>query len=70
MAYTPELNPHYSGVLRRIAWSLNKPMTNALPWVLERVAELIPKGAICEACKCTDCGSCPFSTGGRPSGKR
>ena len=68
MAYTPELTYEASSTLRRIAWSLNKPMTKSLEWILTDLVKIIPSGAICEACKDqTKCALCPFNTNGKPS---
>lgn len=70
MAYTPELSEEASGTLRRIAWSLNKPMTTTLEWVFTDLIKFIPAGAICEACKDpSKCNSCPFSNQGKPNGE-
>ena len=68
MAYTPELTDKESGTLRRIAWSLNRPMTKAMEWILTELIKFIPSGAICEACKDpTKCAICPFNTEGKPT---
>lgn len=68
MAYTPELSYEASGTLRRVAWSLNKPMTKTMEWILTDLVKFIPSGAICEACKDqTKCQTCPFNTEGKPT---
>ncbi len=68
MAYTPELTDQTSSTLRRIAWSLNKPMTKTMEWILTDLIKFIPSGAICESCKDqTKCVTCPFSMEGRPT---
>ena len=70
MAYTPELTQKNSCTLRRLAWSLNRPMTKAMDFVFTDLVRLIPTGAVCESCKDqTQCASCPFSKGGKPSGR-
>ncbi|MDP2705491.1 MAG: hypothetical protein Q8O71_03840 [bacterium] len=69
MAYTPELTYKASSTLRRIAWSLNKPMTKTMEWILTDLIKFIPAPAICEACKDqTKCETCPFNTNGKPTG--
>ena len=39
MAYTPELSQEGSATLRRLAWSLNKPMTQTLEIIVEDYAK-------------------------------
>ena len=51
MAYTPELSQKYSGILRRIAWALELPMTKAIEEILDYVVKVIAKREVCEACK-------------------
>ena len=61
MSYTPELSYEASCTLRRISWSLNKPMTKTLEWIFSDLVKFIPSQAICEACKDkTKCLSCSF----------
>ncbi len=68
MAYTPELSYEASCTLRRIAWSLNKPMTKTIEWIFIDLVKFIPAGAICESCKDqTKCAACPFNTQGKPT---
>lgn len=68
MAYTPELADQTSSTLRRIAWSLNRPMTKTMEWIFTDLVKFIPSGAICEACKDqTKCTECPFNTEGKPT---
>ena len=70
MAYTPELSHQASGTLRRLAWSLNKPMTQTMEWIFTDLIKFIPSGAICEACKdSSKCSSCVFSNAGKPNGE-
>ena len=62
MAYTPELSSEASCTLRRIAWSLGKPMTKAMEWIFTDLIKFIPSGAICEACRDKSrCSECSFS---------
>ena len=61
MAYTPELSHEASCTLRRLSWSLNKPMTKAMEWIFTDLIKFIPSQAICEACKDkSKCGACSF----------
>ena len=59
MAYTPELSPRYSGILRRIAWAYEVPMTLAIEGILEIAGNYMDGNRICNACKdrsfCPDC---------------
>jgi hypothetical protein len=62
MAYTPELSYGASCTLRRLSWSLNKPMTQTLEWIFTELVKFIPAAAICETCKDKSrCASCLFS---------
>ena len=62
MAYTPELSQKHSGMLRRIAWSLNLPMTKAIEEVFDYVGRVIDKKRVCEACKDSSfCEQCVFN---------
>ena len=61
MAYTPELSHEASCTLRRLSWSLNKPMTKAMEWIFTDLIKFIPSQAICEACKDkSKCSACSF----------
>jgi hypothetical protein len=59
MAYTPELSREHSGVLRRIAWALELPMTKAIGEVLDHAGAVIDSKKVCRACRdksfCKDC---------------
>lgn len=62
MAYTPELSQKHSCTLRRIAWTLGMPMTEAIEEVFDYVGKVIDKAKVCEACRDkTRCSSCVFS---------
>ena len=62
MAYTPELTQTNSGVLRRIAWALEIPMTKAIQEVVDYVSRIMDWKKVCEACKDKSfCGNCPFN---------
>ena len=61
MAYTPELSHEASCTLRRLSWSLNKPMTKTMEWIFTDLIKFIPSQAICEACKDkSKCSACSF----------
>ena len=59
MAYTPELSQKHSGTLRRIAWSMGIPMTEAIEHVFDYVSEVADSKIVCDACRdktlCRDC---------------
>ena len=59
MAYTPELSYQSSCTLRRIAWALNIPMTQALERVFDHMPAILDKKKVCLGCqdksKCDDC---------------
>lgn len=62
MAYTPELSHEASCTLRRLSWSLNKPMTKTMEWIFTDLIKFIPSQAICEACRDkSKCSECSFS---------
>ena len=61
MAYTPELSQAYSGILRRIAWALETPMTKAIEEVLDHTAKAIDNNKVCDACRDKSfCNYCVF----------
>ena len=59
MAYTPELSQKSSCTLRRLAWALGVPMTEAIERVFEHIPGIVDKGKVCEGCRdksrCEDC---------------
>ena len=59
MAYTPELSFEHSCTLRRIAWALDTPMTQAMAHLIEYLTTRIEAKRVCEKCrdrtKCKDC---------------
>ena len=62
MAYTPELSLESSQTLRRIAWALEKPMTQTLEFVMKNITLFIDREKICAKCKDTSiCKDCIFS---------
>ena len=63
MAYTPELSLESSRTLRRIAWALNVPMTQAIERVFEHLPQILDRKMVCAACRDkTKCAECSFST--------
>ena len=62
MAYTPELSQEGSSTLRRLAWSLNKPMTQTLEIVVEEFAKSREPQQVCISCRDkTKCDLCLFN---------
>ena len=63
MAYTPELSLESSRTLRRIAWALGVPMTQAIERVFEYMPKFLDRDNVCSACKDkSKCRECSFST--------
>ena len=63
MAYTPELDLQHSRTLRRIAWSMDMPMTRAMAEIFDWLPEQMDKDRICAKCRDkTVCASCDFNT--------
>ena len=62
MAYTPELSLKSSQTLRRIAWSLEKPMTQTMEIVVKNITMFIDRKKVCSKCKDNSiCKECVFS---------
>lgn len=62
MAYTPELSQEGSSTLRRLAWSLNKSMTQTLEIVVEEYSKSINQEQVCISCRDkTKCNQCLFN---------
>ena len=62
MAYTPELSQEGSSTLRRLAWSLNKPMTQTLAIVVEEYSKAQKGEQVCLLCRDkTKCDHCVFN---------
>jgi hypothetical protein len=63
MAYTPELSLESSRTLRRIAWALGVPMTQAIERVFEYMPNFLDPKKVCSACRDkSKCSECLFST--------
>ena len=62
MAYTPELSYESSCTLRRIAWALGLPMTEARDRVFDHIPEIVDKERVCQGCRDkTRCDECAFN---------
>jgi len=62
MAYTPELSLEASQTLRRIAWSMDIPMTEMLELLVMNMTMYVDREKICLKCRDnTLCGSCVFN---------
>ena len=62
MAYTPELSLQSSCTLRRIAWALGIPMTQAIERVFEYMPLILDQQKVCSSCKDkSKCCECAFS---------
>ena len=69
MAYTPELSLDYSRTLRRLAWALGMPMTEAMKAVFDYAADVVDRARVCAACKDkTRCQNCVFRERRRTDG--
>lgn len=66
MAYTPELSMESSRILRRIAWSLEKPMTQTMEIVVKNITMSIDRKKVCSKCRDNSiCHECIFSAQNR-----
>jgi len=64
MAYTPELSLQSSSTLRRIAWALGVPMTEAIERVFAHLPRILDRSKVCEACRDrSKCATCTFNHG-------
>ena len=69
MAYTAELSLESSRSLRRIAWALGVPMTQAIERVFEHLPRILDQNKVCSACRDkSKCSECLFST--NPNNRR
>lgn len=63
MAYTPELPLKHSRTLRRIAWSMDLPMTRAMAEIFTWLPDQMVKERICAKCRDKSiCADCAFNT--------
>ncbi len=62
MAYTPELDLEHSRTLRRLAWSMDIPMTRAMEEIFTWLPEQMDRNQVCEKCKDKSiCDACAFN---------
>jgi hypothetical protein len=62
VAYTPELSYEASCTLRRIAWALEMPMTQAMEIVFEAIPKMLDRKKVCDGCRDkTKCHECAFN---------
>ena len=62
MAYTPELSLKSSRTLRRIAWAMNIPMTQAIERVFDHIPRVLDREKVCQGCRDkTKCEECNFN---------
>ena len=62
MAYTPELSMESCQILRRIAWSLGKPMTETMEIIVKNITMFIDRRKVCSKCRDNSiCRKCIFS---------
>ncbi|WP_461257352.1 hypothetical protein [Treponema sp. R80B11-R83G3] len=60
--YTPKFSAETSNIIRRLAWSINKPMTKTVEMLVMALPAIIDPTKICLSCKDrTDCKACLFS---------
>jgi len=61
MAYSPGLDKRSSGILRRFAWGMGKPMTKTTVELLDYLPHIVDKKLICKKCKDKSfCEQCVF----------
>jgi len=61
-AYTPQFSLFMSAAVRRLAWSMKKPMTKAIETLILALPAITDTSKICEACQDkSDCKNCIFS---------
>jgi hypothetical protein len=67
MSYTPELNKEYSAIVRRMAWSMDIPMTKTLNILIDVAVERADTKLICEKYRDNSfCDCCVFNHNGKP----
>lgn len=58
--YTPQISFETAFILRRVAWALNKPMTQTLNSAVMAFIEKQNRVSICKACRDKRCRDCPL----------
>lgn len=68
MAYTPELSLKSSGMLCRVAWAVNAPMTRVMEDLIKLIPIMFDADKVCAACRdkffCRSCGFAQNNKGG------
>lgn len=60
-SYSPQLSAQVSATIRRLAWSMDKPMTQAISALVFALPAIIDHSKICMSCKDkSDCKACIF----------
>ena len=60
--YTPQLSSPVSAIVRRLAWSMEKPMTKALETLIMTLPAIVDPSKVCLSCQDkSDCKTCIFS---------
>jgi len=60
--YTPQFSETASVSVRRFAWFLNKPMTQAVEKIILLLPFILDASKVCQACKDSRrCNSCAFN---------
>ena len=60
--YTPQFSETASVSVRRFAWFLNKPMTEAIEKIILLLPFIMDSQKVCQACKDNGkCGTCAFN---------
>ena len=71
MAYTPKLSYVNICMLRKIDWSLGKPMTYAIDWVVHELVNHLDNDVICKSCEDqSKCSTCPFHQKGQTEARQ
>jgi len=65
-AYTPQFTLQISAAVRRLAWFLNKPMTETVKILITALPAIMDTTKICNTCRdksiCNSCIFCPNFT--------
>ena len=60
--YSPQFTETASVSVRRFAWFLNKPMTQAVEKIILLLSFIMDSSKVCKTCKDSrKCGSCAFN---------
>jgi len=62
MVYSPRFSAETSAIIKRLAWSMGKPMTKAVEQLVMALPAIVDPAKICLACQDkTNCKACIFS---------